>query len=181
MKPRFKEDKATQAAALLLKMRGAPMSHLKLMKLLYLAEREALLTLGRPIIFDSYVSMDHGTVLSQTLNLIHGESPSDGNWTTAISTPSDHKVNLKTDPGTDKLSEAEESILDNIFKKHGKKSRWELRDFTHSLGEWSDPKGSSIRIEYRDILQAGNKTDIEIEAIIEDIESIATMEMFIDQ
>ena len=94
MKPSFKEDKATQAAAFFLKKRNAPMSHLKLIKLLYLAEREALIRLGRPITFDFYVSMDHGPVLSETLNLLHGESEGDGSWVGTISAPSNHEINL---------------------------------------------------------------------------------------
>jgi len=176
MKPSFKEDKATQAAALFLMLRGAPMSHLKLMKLLYLAEREAFIRLGRPITFDSYVSMSHGPVLSQTYDLLTGESQDKGYWENAITAPENYEVTLKSDPGTDKLSSAEEEIIKEIFGKFGRKSRWELRDFTHTLDEWQDPQGSSIRIDYREILRAGKKTDAEIEAIISDIENIALLE-----
>jgi uncharacterized phage-associated protein len=49
------------------------MSFLKLIKLMYLADRRALLEQGRSITFDRYVSMDHGAVLSQTYNLIVSE------------------------------------------------------------------------------------------------------------
>jgi hypothetical protein len=38
----FDEKKATEVAAFLLKMRGGKMSYLKLIKLLYLADRESL-------------------------------------------------------------------------------------------------------------------------------------------
>ena len=69
---RFNEAKATQAAACLLKLRGGQMSYLKLVKLLYLADREALLRWDRPITTDRYVSMDNGPVLSRVLNLING-------------------------------------------------------------------------------------------------------------
>ena len=48
------------------------MSYMKLIKLLYLADREALLRWGRPITFDAYVSMDRGPVLSSVLDLING-------------------------------------------------------------------------------------------------------------
>ena len=156
------------------------MSHLKLMKLLYLAEREALIRLGRPITFDSCVSMDHGPVLSETLNLLHGESKSDGSWDSSISPPSNHEVSLIRDPGKGKLSDAEEQILKEIFSEHGGKSRWELREFTHGLDEWEDPKGSSIRIDYREILRAGKKTDAEIESILDDIDNIAIAEQMFE-
>ena len=157
------------------------MSHLKLMKLLYLADREALLRFGRPITFDCCVSMDHGPVLSQTLNLLIGDSQTDGLWVKAISTPAHNEVSLIEDPGEDKLSEAEDQLIREVFDLHGAKSRWELRDFTHTLTEWQDPKGSSIKIDYKDILQAGEKTEGEIESILEEIEDLAKMEMYFHQ
>ncbi len=46
------------------------MSYMKLIKLLYLADREALARWGRPITTDTYVAMKHGPVLSYILNLI---------------------------------------------------------------------------------------------------------------
>ena len=178
MKPTYREDKATQAAVLFLKLRGGKMSHLKLMKLLYLAEREALLRWGRPITYDSCVSMDHGPVLSQTLNIVHGETQIEGLWKKSISSPKDNEVEILKDPGKDKLSDAEEHLIEEIFAQYGAKSRWELRDFTHTLEEWQDPKGSSTRIEYQEILKAGHKTDAEIVSILADIESLAVEEEF---
>ena len=78
MSPRlpFNEKKATQAAAHLLKLRGGKMSYMKLIKLLYLADREAILAWGRPITTDGYASMDRGPVLSRVLDLAtDGEDP----------------------------------------------------------------------------------------------------------
>ena len=69
----FNEKKATQAAAYLLRLRGGRMSYMKLIKLLYLADRISLNRRGRPITTDRYVSMDRGPVLSRTLNLITEE------------------------------------------------------------------------------------------------------------
>src|SRR3989304_7235844 len=91
----FNEAKATQAAAMLLKMRGGTMSYMKLLKLLYLADREALLRWGRPISTDVYVSMDHGPVLSKTLDMIN-EGPDTGGriWAEYISSSSNYEVTL---------------------------------------------------------------------------------------
>jgi len=53
------------------------MSYMKLIKLMYLADREALLRWGRPISTDRYVSMDKGPVLSRVLDLAtDGDDPS---------------------------------------------------------------------------------------------------------
>jgi uncharacterized phage-associated protein len=179
MKPTYREDKATQAAALFLTLRGGKMSHLKLMKLLYIAEREALLRWGRPITFDACVSMDQGPVLSQTLNRMNGSYRPDNCWDKAISTPSDNEVQILEDPGVDKLSDAEEQLIREVFTEHGRKSRWDLVEWTHGhLGEWRDPKGSSIEIDYRDILRTVEKTDVEVKDIFEDLESLALAERY---
>ncbi|MGA2329008.1 MAG: Panacea domain-containing protein [Bryobacteraceae bacterium] len=155
------------------------MSFLKLIKLLYLADREALLRWGRPITTDCYVSMDQGPVVSRIYELIRDE-PMEGQgriWREFISAPSlEYEVELfKQAPG-DELSVAEEALLDEVFAEHGSKSRWALVNYCHSLPEWQDPQGSALGIEYRDILQAGQKTPTEIAAVLEELESLAYVE-----
>lgn len=178
MRLRFNERKATQAAACLLRLRGGEMSYMKLIKLLYLADRAALLQWGRPITTDSYVSMDRGPVLSRVLDLATDEElPGHASvWAGHITEPAHYSVRLRKDPGDDELSEAETQLLDQIFQQHGRKTRWELVDLTHKLPEWKNPQGSAIPIQYRDILKAAGKTDIEIAAVEDELEGLALAE-----
>jgi len=183
MKMRFNEAKATQAAARLLRNRGGRMSYMKLIKLLYLADREALARWGRPITTDTYVSMKHGPVLSQVLDLItEGPNPFVGEtfWTKHISEPEHFEVSLKANPSGDLLSEAEDELLDEIFRKHGHLTRWQLVDLLHTLPEWKDPNGSALPIEFADILKAQNKKPDEIRAIEEELKAIDQVELFFD-
>jgi uncharacterized phage-associated protein len=155
MRRRFREDKATQAAARLLRLRGGKMSHLKLIKLLYLAEREALIRFGAPLTYDSYVSMPHGPVLSATLDRINEQPIYEGGyWDKHITPKLNHEVSLRdmNNVPNDQLSRAEEAILDEIFQKYGHLSRWDLVELTHQLPGWTDPDGSSLPIEPADIL-----------------------------
>lgn len=69
----FNERKVAQMAAFLLGKGGDRMPHLKLMKLLYLSDREAMERYGFPISGDCIVAMPHGPVLSMTLNLMDGD------------------------------------------------------------------------------------------------------------
>lgn len=173
---RFNEVKATEAAARLLKARGGKMSYLKLIKLLYFADREALLTWGRPITTDRYVSMDNGPVVSHVYNLIMEEQVpgSESFWRRHISEPSNYKVRLLVDEiSSNELSRAEEHLLDDTFTKYGPMGRWELVRISHTLPEWQDPRGSAIPIEYRDIFAAGEKTRAEIIALEEDLASLS--------
>jgi len=178
MKLLFNEAKATQAAARLLRLRGGPMSYLKLIKLLYLADREALIRWGRPVTTDCYLSMDSGPVLSRIYDLIRNEpSPNSVKiWGKFISEPEDYEVRLVGDPGSAELSPAEEQLIDEVFRQHGQDSRWAIVDYTYGLPEWTCPDGGARPIEYRDILSAAHKTETEISAIEEELESIALVE-----
>lgn len=175
---RFNERRATEAAARILKLRGGRMSYLKLIKLLYLLDREALLRWGRPVTTDRYVSMDNGPVVSRIYGLIR-EEPAPGTdsiWRQYISPPSNYEVVLTTEPETEELSRAEEALIEEIFSKYGKLSRWDLVNLSHDLPEWQDPNGSALPIQYRDILRAGNKTESEIAAVESELEALAVAE-----
>jgi uncharacterized phage-associated protein len=177
----FNERKATQAAAHMLRLRGGRMSYMKLIKLLYLADRAALLRWGRPITTDRYVSMDRGPVLSRVLDLATdgGDPGTPSIWASTITEPSNYEVQLREEAGDDELSDAEAELLDNVFAEYGKLSRWDLVKLTHQLPEWKDPHGSAIAITYRDILKAGGKSDLEIAAVEDEIEELAETDLLL--
>ena len=171
---RYKEDRATQAAAYLLKLRGKPMSYMKLIKLMYFADREALLTLGRPITYDRWVSMQHGPVLSRTYDLISDEPlPGEASyWHKHISgIVGNREVELLSpNPPGDQLSEAQEKILEAVFKKWGKLSRYQVRDATHLLPEYTQTV-SSIPISYRAVLLLEGRSEAEAREIESNLEA----------
>ena len=155
MRARYREDKATQAAARLLKLRGGTMSHLKLIKLLYLVEREALIRFGRPVMNETYVAMPYGPVVSATLDRINSpELYADGCWSRNITPKRDCEVSLRNgdDVPNQALSAAEEAVIDEVFEKYGHLDRWTIVKLTQGLPEWEDPEGSAIPIDPADIL-----------------------------
>ncbi|HEV8430339.1 MAG TPA: Panacea domain-containing protein, partial [Pyrinomonadaceae bacterium] len=103
VKSKFDETKTAQLAGVLLQLRGGRMHYMKLIKLMYLVDRAALLRWGSPITFDNYVSMPHGPVLSSTLDLIN-EGPTferETPWHDLIERSTDpYSVRLKTKPNT---------------------------------------------------------------------------------
>ena len=174
MSLKYREDKATQAAARLLALAGGKMNYMKLIKLLYLAERKALLGLGRPIVFDAYFSLPHGPVLSFTLNIARDQPDPEkiGYWQTYISPSENYDVRLlRNDVPRDALSEAEEALLETVFEEFGHMDQWELRDYSHTLPEWQDPEGSSHRITVQEILRASGLDDHDITEIVEGLEA----------
>jgi uncharacterized phage-associated protein len=176
---RFNEAKATQAAARLLRNRGGQMSYMKLIKLLYIADREALARWGRPITTDTYVAMKHGPVLSYVLNLITEPYTDDTFWAKHISEPEHFSVKLKAEPSDDLLSEAEDELLDEVSRKFGHLNRWTLVDMVHNFPEWKDPQGSAFPIEYADILRAQNKKPEEIAAIENELNALSELDCYL--
>lgn len=155
------------------------MSYLKLLKLLYLADRQALLELGRPITFDRFVSMPNGPVLSRTCDLITSEPGPGGPsyWGKHISLPSNYEVELVSSAApNDQLSPAEEAVLDSVFERFGKMDRWKLVAYTHTLPEWQDPHGSSVPIDLIDILRAQGVNEEDARAIEEALAAESLME-----
>jgi uncharacterized phage-associated protein len=154
MRFRFNERKAAQAAAHLLKRRGGRMHHLKLIKLLYLADRHVLAEQGRLITGDRLVSMDRGPVLSRVLDLITEDQQTAGAWREYVSPPSEFQVGLiQSNPEADELSQYELRVLDATFDEFGYMNRWDLVGLTHDLPEWVNPNGSPVPIEPETILR----------------------------
>ena len=158
--PMFNERKAAQMAAFFLgQTPEGRMSHLKLMKLMYLADREAVRNFGFPISGDRMVSMPHGPVLSMTLNLMDGDIEScPGGWEEWISDKENHELSLRKPFNMDALDElapAELDVLRSVWQQFGAMGKWEIRDWTHKhCPEWEDPQGSSYPIPFERLAQA---------------------------
>lgn len=157
----FNEQKAAQIAAWFLAQEGGAMPHLKLMKLMYLADREAMLRFGFPMTGDLFVSMPHGPVLSNTLSHINDEAQSapDG-WDKWISDKANHMVALVREPNPDELDElsrADLTVLGTTWAKFGHMTKYQIRDYTHDRNncpEWEDPDGGSNPIPYEVVFRA---------------------------
>jgi uncharacterized phage-associated protein len=173
---RFDEQKVTEAASFLLRLRGGRMHFIKVLKLLYIADREAFGAWGIPVSNDHYVSMDQGPVLSQTYNLVKEGGRF---WSEYISAPfGDYEIQLTGEaPPSKKLSRAEEHMLQSIFDQYGHMNRWDLVDLVHKFPEWRNPHGSSIPIRIEEILRALEEPAENIEAIVAELENERKIEI----
>ncbi len=165
------EAKVTQMTAYLLNKSGGTMAYLKLMKLLYLADRESMRLYGTSISEDHMVSMPHGPVLSQTYNLIMGDYNQNGLWGQWIKDEADYRVALRVGalerPDYDELSDADLAILDQIYGQFGAMGRFQIRDYTHDhCPEWQDPQGSSYPIHPKSLFLAVGKSEAEADALV---------------
>ena len=137
---RFNIAKATEAACLLLEKSGGQINIMKLVKLMYLLDRLSLDRRGVPVTGGDYLSMRNGPVTSELLDLINAgrlAGEADNRWEQCISDRRDHDVRLEQMPPRDHLSEAEVSLLDEIWSEHGGKDQWQLVEWCHAhCKEW---------------------------------------------
>jgi uncharacterized phage-associated protein len=166
MKLAFDEMKATQAAALFMKLAGNAMNYTALIKLLYRADREAFRRCGLPITTDEYVSMKLGPVTSNIYDRIKSSLNPNVRptvWSMHIQRTTDqYVIQLKLDPGCSELSPIEEGIVKEIFAAYGQKDAFTLAGECHrEFPEWSDPGESSLPIDISDILAALNLSEDE--------------------
>jgi uncharacterized phage-associated protein len=174
LKTRFNERKATQVAARFLALADREMPYISLIKLMYFTDREALLRWGSPLTNDAYYSLDKGPILSTVMDLIVDgpQGAAQSVWAEHISGPHPSRtIRLEAEPGTDELSDAEDELIGEVFRKYGNWDRWKLVEFSHTLPEWVNPEGSSLPIEIEDILKKGGKSDEEVALITDDLEN----------
>lgn len=167
----FNDRKAAQAAAHLLARYERPMPYIKLLKMLYLGDRQSLIETGYPITGAQMVSMDHGPVLSEVLDRITWDTGGSV-WSEYISAPSEWHVRLlKASDGLE-LSDYESDLLDRVHDKYGAWDRWDLVRYTHTLPEWTNPDGSALPIDVRVILRESGSSEREICEIAAQVESV---------
>jgi len=126
---------------------NSPMNHVKLMKLMYLSDRQALATYRLPISDDTYCCMMHGPVLERTLSLFEGKAePTDqALWSSWASEEAGNMIqpNRKlNDNDFDRLASAEMDALAVVHDSFGTWDWQKLVDYTHRLKEWDPPDES---------------------------------------
>jgi uncharacterized phage-associated protein len=170
----FNEKKITQMAAYLLHQRGGQMSHLKLMKLLYLTDRKSLIQFGYSMSDDRMVSMRNGPVLSMALDLMNGGSTQSTNgWGSLISAKENYELSLAHDidiHSLDELSKSDVEVLDQVWDEFGSMTRWDLVAYTHdNCPEWEDPNGSSNPIPLEQLFTAIGRSEDEATSLATNI------------
>ena len=153
----FAPIKIAQAAGVLLKAEPTKrMGRLRLLKLLYIADRESLVERARPITGDKPVAMDHGPVLSQTYNLIKGRDFASPEWDKYLRTEG-RDVELIEDPGVGKLTRYEITKLQEVSARFTESDDWTVAEITHAFPEWAKNRpeaGSAKPIPLDDLLDA---------------------------
>lgn len=116
---------------------------LKLIKLLYLADKCHLIRYGRTILNDDYYAMEYGPVGTTVKDILSFDYPTNISknefeyLNKLIEKAGAHGYKAKTvDIPLDMLSETDIEALDFIIKTFGNKESFELSEYTHKYPEW---------------------------------------------
>jgi uncharacterized phage-associated protein len=157
MKQAFEPLKAAQAAAVLIQLAGGTSNYTKLLKLLYLADRQSLLETGSTITGDNVVNMKNGPVLSKVYDCIKGSTlvpcPE---WSNFIGRSGRYDVSVVESPGDSKLSDYDVEVLTALHERYAASDFSAMIVEVHRLPEWKDPGAGREPLSYDQILEAGH-------------------------
>lgn len=132
------QERITQAVAHLLRCEDTDrMQYLKVLKLLYWADRESLREIGRPVTGDTAVAMKMGPVLSEVYNYIKGDELTDHDYWDRHFRKDGYDLILADDPGTSKLSRYDLRMLKDSVDEHAGRDGFGLSELTHEFPEWA--------------------------------------------
>jgi uncharacterized phage-associated protein len=160
MKFAYDEGKAGEMAAFLLNWGDDPMGQMKLIKLLYIADRQAIVETGFSITGDQIYGMEKGPVLSVTLNLIKGLQRGRGKVASYVAPVSEKQYvrSVQHPPDAPELlSDYELRVLRRVHDEFGNHTGEQLKDWLHqNAPEWKEPNtpGGRALIDPADILAA---------------------------
>lgn len=149
--------KLTQAASFLVKKHNGFITRKRLLKLLYITDRELLQATHRPLTGDRPVAMDHGPVLTHTYDLLKGTATGIDIWNTYIQQVAPYTHRLVADPGVGRLSRVELTKLEEVVDRYWQTDDDELSLLTHAFPEWKrnePPKGGTNPIRSEHVLEA---------------------------
>lgn len=126
----FNHMKSVQTIAYFVRKAGGSAEKLKLIKLVYLADRLSFARRGKPINFDSYFSLPHGPVASSALNGMDHQL-NDPAWDALAQAENRRDVTIAGDIGEDHLSRADRAILDATWDEFGGMTASKIRNWTH--------------------------------------------------
>lgn len=119
---------------------------IKLVKLIYLADKYHLIRYGRTITNDDYYAMENGpvgTTVKDVLSFDEFMSPKALKYASSLIEETEKnkfiaKSGVKND--FDMLSDTDKDALDFVIDQFGKMGKWKLRDYTHEYPEWKQYK-----------------------------------------
>jgi uncharacterized phage-associated protein len=153
---RFDPEKSLQAVAFLLRREpGHRMNCMRLLKVLYVAEREALRESSRPITGGRVVATMRGPILDDVLRSIRGQHLATPRWAECLRLDN-YYLEMFHDPGVGRLSQFVTEKLDDVARRYQANDECDMVEITRKFPEWqrNDPGKGCEEIPLEHILDA---------------------------
>ena len=148
------------------------MEILRLMKLMYLADRLSLKKWGHPIVGGHYSSLENGPVISDA----YDATKSGSDWSISLER-NINEMSVRVRPQLAELSKEDICLIDETHKTYRPMDLWQLVKHTHSLQEWDKKVGkSSSRIDTAKLLHILGKSERQIEEIKREESAAASLD-----
>ncbi len=170
----FKVDhkKITQIINYFASKAGGKISKLKVLKLIFLADRYHLRKYGRLVSNDNYVAMKLGPVPSTAMDIAEADSFLEPNWKKyVVEYLKTHNSGMRIESikptNAEYFSESDLEALDFAWNTFGHLTRWDISDFTHEYPEFKKHlpalrSGSKVEpINLEDFLKDPTKAEID--------------------
>ena len=153
----FRERKAAQAAARLLRRHGRPMPSERLAALLYLADRRALLETGLPVTGDRWIPTHRGPAPKRVLQLLDAPAGASAIWSGYVASCPDRTAIPADDHDDGQLSDYDRQLLDDTHDQFGPIGETALTAHLQALPEWCNPSSEPEPIDPRAILRTAGR------------------------
>jgi uncharacterized phage-associated protein len=166
----LRPKKTIQAIGVLFRADGVDrMNYMRVLKLLYIADREALKEVGRPIVGGPVMAMERGPVLDEVYEFIKGSHRQMPLWDEYLN-KEHYALHLLKSADVGQLSKYEIRKLQEVAQRHADHDEWALSRLTHDFPEWrKNAHGTSSRpIPLRDTLEAVGQERDAVEKIIDE-------------
>ena len=179
---KFDSTKAIEAAAVIARREGKRIGRLRLLKLLYIADRTAITERGRPLLGCKAVAMDNGPLHSDVYDMIKGEDPASPRWSKFFTASGRRDLRLTDEPENLALSRSDIEILQGVVDKYIDIDDWQLSEITHGFEEWRKAyqEGTSRPIELEDIIEGAGRME-DKDSILQDIADDAAHNRFFER
>lgn len=167
--------KSTQAVARLLEKSGGEADYLRIVKLIYLADRLSILNRGIPIVGGHYYSMRSGPTVGEIMHFTGSQSAP--GWKEAISPRLGNRLTLTRKTPITALSESEIALLDSVVEQHSNLSTSELVEWCHQhCPEYEEVVFGRKEISVEAILRGGGKGEHSIKRVIADAKEVEELD-----
>jgi len=162
------------------------LNYTKLIKLLYLADREALRLWDSAITKDSYALLHQGPILSGLYDFIKGEygdRADQAQWNAFFMRDGYDLIAIhKSELPKDELSPREMEIIDSTEKKYRGWDYRKLIELLHDKSkypEWEDPGETSLPLSLENVLRALGRSEEQIKTLLKEEEAFRQEEDFL--